>query len=230
MSGFTCTCLAYFGLLSSLSRSDGITSPSNTSSAWPFWTAVTQVEQGQADWVFYGDSIPSDRLNELSTKYAKQVHIDPQPATYYFAFNTTIPPFDNLKARQAVNFATDRNALIKLYGGPKLASPTCQVLPPDFPGYKPYCPYTAGSDTTKWTGVDLTKAKQLVQQSGTSGMKVVVNSASDDTSKALAQQMVSDLDKIGYKATTQLLTGSIQYPYVQNSNNSSKWNVAWSAW
>ena len=85
--------------------------------------AVTQVENGQADWVFYGDSIPSDRLNELSTKYAKQVHIDPQPATYYFAFNTTIPPFDNVKARQAVNYATDRNALIKLYGGPKLAEP-----------------------------------------------------------------------------------------------------------
>jgi peptide/nickel transport system substrate-binding protein len=192
---------------------------------------VTAVENNQADEVFDGDVIPSDRLNELnSAKYSSRVHVNPLTADWYFALNTRTPPFNNLKARQAINYAADRNAYVKIGGGPSLAVPTCQILPPNFPGYKPYCPYTAGSDTTKWTGVDLTKAKQLVQQSGTSGMKVVVNSASDDTSKALAQQMVSDLDKIGYKATTQLLTGSIQYPYVQNSNNSSKWNVAWSAW
>jgi peptide/nickel transport system substrate-binding protein len=61
-------------------------------------------------------------------------------------------------------------------------------------------------------------------------MKVVVNSATDETSKALAAQMVSDLNKIGYKASSQLLNGSIQYPFVQNSNNLHKWNVAWSAW
>ena len=192
---------------------------------------VTAVENNQADEVFDGDVIPSDRLNELnSAKYSSRVHVNPLTADWYFALNTRTPPFNNLKARQAINYAADRNAYVKIGGGPSLAVPTCQILPPNFPGYKPYCPYTAGSDTTKWTGVDLAKAKQLVQQSGTSGMKVVVNSASDDTSKALAQQMVSDLDKIGYKATTQLLTGSIQYPYVQNSNNSSKWNVAWSAW
>jgi peptide/nickel transport system substrate-binding protein len=192
---------------------------------------VTAVENNQADEVFDGDVIPSDRLNELnSAKYASRVHVNPLTADWYFALNTRTPPFNNLKARQAINYAADRNAYVKIGGGPSLAVPTCQILPPNFPGYKPYCPYTAGTDHTKWTGVDLAKAKQLVQQSGTAGMKVVVNSASDDTSKALAQQMVSDLDKIGYKATTQLLTGSIQYPFIQNSNNSSKWNVAWSAW
>ena len=192
---------------------------------------VTAVENNQADEVFDGDVIPSDRLNELnSAKYSSRVHVNPLTADWYFALNTRTPPFNNLKARQAINFAADRNAYVKIGGGPSLAVPTCQILPPNFPGYKPYCPYTAGSDTTKWTGVDLAKAKQLVQQSGTAGMKVVVNSASDDTSKALAQQMVADLNKIGYKASTQLLTGSIQYPFIQNSNNSSKWNVAWSAW
>ena len=61
-------------------------------------------------------------------------------------------------------------------------------------------------------------------------MKVVVNSANDETSKALGEQMVSDLNKIGYKATGKYLTGGIQYPYVQNSKNNDTWNVAWSAW
>jgi peptide/nickel transport system substrate-binding protein len=192
---------------------------------------VTAVQNNQADEVFDGDVIPADRLNELnSPKYASRVHVNPLTADWYFALNTRTPPFNNLKARQAINYAADRSAYVKIGGGPSLAVPTCQILPPNFPGYKPYCPYTAGTDHTKWTAPDLAKAKQLVQQSGTSGMKVVVNSASDDTSKALGQQMVADMNKIGYKASLQALNPSIQYPFVQNSNNSSKWNIAWSAW
>jgi peptide/nickel transport system substrate-binding protein len=108
--------------------------------------------------------------------------------------------------------------------------PTCQILPPNYPSYAPYCPYTAGSSHTKWTGPDLAKAKQLVQQSHTAGMKVVVDSTNDQVGKALAEQMVSDLNSIGYKASTQLLAASIQYPFIQNSSNSSKWNVGYSAW
>jgi peptide/nickel transport system substrate-binding protein len=192
---------------------------------------VTQVERGAADEVFDGDIIPADRLNELnSPQYASQVHVNPLTADWYMALNTTTPPFNNVKARQAINYAADRNAYVKIGGGSALAQPTCQILPPNFPGYTPYCPYTSGSDTTKWSGTNIAKAKQLVQESGTAGMKVVVNSGNDETSKALGEQMVSDLNKIGYKASGQYLADGIQYPYVQNSKNHSKWNVAWSAW
>ena len=192
---------------------------------------VTAVENGQADEVFDGDVIPADRLSELNgAQYKNQVHVNPLTADWYWALNTKQPPFNNLKARQAINFAADRNAYVKIGGGPSLAVPTCQILPPNFPGYKPYCPYTAGGATTKWTGPDLAKARALVKASGTAGMKVVVNSTTDETGKALAAQMVSDLNKIGYKASSQLLTGSIQYPFIQNSNNIKKWSVAYSAW
>lgn len=197
----------------------------------PISEEVTQVENGAADEVFDGDVIPSDRLNELNNpKYKNQVHVNPLTADWYFALNTRRPPFNNLKARQAINYAADRAAYVKIGGGSALAVPQCQILPPNFPAYKPYCPYTAGSSHTHWTAPDIAKAKQLVQQSGTAGAKVVVNSTNDETGKALAEQMVSDLNKIGYKATTQLLNAGIQYPFVQNSKNLDKWNVGWSAW
>ena len=221
----------YFKLWSKDAQPEGYPDKIIEKYGLPISEEVTQVQNGQADEVFDGDVIPSDRLSELnSPQYQNQVHVNPLTADWYFALNTKTAPFNNLKARQAINFAADRNAYVKIGGGTSLAVPTCQILPPNFPGYKPYCPYTAGSDHTKWTAPDIAKAKQLVQQSGTAGMKVVVNSATDETSKALALQMVSDLNKIGYKASTQLLTGSIQYPFVQNSNNSKKWQVAWSAW
>ena len=189
---------------------------------------VTQVENGQADWIANADSIPSDRLNELSSKYAKQVHINPLAATWYFAFNTRVPPFNNLKARQAVNFATDRNALIKIYGGPKLAVPTCQVLPPNFPGYKPYCPYTVNPGSGKWTGPDMAKAQQLVTESGTKGAPVKVNSDTTDVDKAFGLYFIGLLNKLGYKASPQFLSNDIQYPFIQNSKN--KVQFAFSDW
>ena len=192
---------------------------------------VTQVERGAADEVWDGDVIPADRLNELnSPQYASQVHVNALTADWYMALNTRTPPFNNLKARQAINYAADRSAYVKIGGGSALAQPTCQILPPNFPAYVAYCPYTSGTSTTKWSGTNISKAKQLVQESGTKGMKVVVNSANDQTSKALGEQMVTDLNNIGYKASGVYLAGGIQYPYVQNSKNSSKWNVAWSAW
>jgi len=187
---------------------------------------VTAVENNTADWMF--DQPPADRLSELSTKYADRVHVNPLTAVWYFAFNTRQPPFNNLKARQGVNYATDRNALVKIYGGPKLAVPTCQILPPNFPGYKPYCPYTAGGGTDKWTGPDMAKANQLIAASGTKGAAVKVNTTTNDVDKALGLYFVGLLNKLGYKATLQALSPDIQYPYVQNSSN--KPQFAYSSW
>jgi peptide/nickel transport system substrate-binding protein len=192
---------------------------------------VTAVENGQATEVFDGDQIPSDQLGQLnSAKYANQVHVNTLLADWYFALNTRRPPFNNVDARQAINYAANRSAYVKIAGGPSLAVPSCQILPPGFPSYQPYCPYTAGSSTTSWSAPNLAKAKALVKASGTAGMHVVVNGTTDQVGKELAEQMASDLNAIGYKATTQLLAAGVQYPYSQNSNNSSKWNVAWSAW
>ena len=61
-------------------------------------------------------------LAEMGTKYKDQVHVTPLTAWWYVPMNTRIAPFDNVKARQAVNFAIDRKQLVNLFGGPVLAS------------------------------------------------------------------------------------------------------------
>jgi peptide/nickel transport system substrate-binding protein len=191
---------------------------------------VTAVENGTANEVFDQDGIPSDQLTTLnSPQYAGQVHVNTLTADYYMALNTRRPPFNNLQARQAINYAANRTADVKIYGGPSLAVPACQILPPNYPSYTPYCPFTTGSQTV-WSGPNLAKAKALVKASGTAGDTVVVNGTTDTVGKALAEQMVADLNSIGYKASTQLLTSGAQYTFVQNSANSSKWNVGYSQW
>jgi peptide/nickel transport system substrate-binding protein len=186
---------------------------------------VTQVENGQADWMY--DQPPADRLNELATKYASQIHIDTTPNQYYMAMDTRAAPFNNLKVRQALNFATDRQAIVKIVGGSRLAQPSCQILPPNFPGYVANCPYTANPGTT-WTAPDMAKAKQLIAASGTKGQKVVVVGTSDETTKSIDLYFVSLLQQLGYKASLKTLSSTVEYPYIEDSKN--KPQLSFSYW
>ena len=177
---------------------------------------VTQVERGQADWVV--DDVPADRLRELVTRFAPQLHVNQLPADWYIALNVNIKPFNQLAARQAVNLAIDRNKLVRLFGGPQRAAPTCQVLPPGFPGYAPYCPWTLGG-AAPWSAPDLARAKQLVQQSGMTGVRVNIVVSDDPVQKAIGRYIQVVLFKLGFDPRVKALPEGVQYPYVQNSRN-----------
>ena len=191
----------------------------------PLEDATTQIQNGDADWMY--DTPPADRLGEISTKFESQVHINAGPQVYHMALNTNVAPFDDKDVRQALNFAVDRDAVIKIAGGPALARATCQILPPDFPGYQPYCPYTKNPGE-KWTAPDMAKAKQLVDASGTKGQKVTIISTNDETTKAIDLYFVSVLRELGYDAGIKSLNGGVQYAYVQDSSNKAQ--ASYSYW
>ena len=184
--------------------------------------AVTAIQNGEADWMF--DALPSDRLGELGTKYKDQLHIAPLSAWWYAPLNTRLAPFDNIKARQAVAFAIDRNTLVKLFGGKVLASPVCQVLPPDFPGHVDYCPYTKDPGA-KWSAPDLEKARQLVEESGTKGQKVTIIVEDTAVSRSIGVYLQSVLTSIGYVADVKPISANIQFTYIQNTNNKVQMSV-----
>ena len=177
---------------------------------------VTAVINGEGDWVF--DFIPADRLAEIGSKYKDQAHVNTLTAWWYAPMNTNIPPFNNAKARQAVAYAIDRNAMVKLYGGPVLGAPVCQVLPPGFPGHVPYCPYTKDPGE-KWSAPDVEKAKQLVEESGTKGQKVTIIAEDYDVNKNIAVYLQSVLKDIGYDASVKTISSNQQFTYIQNTNN-----------
>ena len=67
------------------------------------------------------------------------------PATGALALNTATYPFNHLDARRAVAYALDRDELNRAWVQGRSGRPaevTCQILPPNTPGYAPYCPYT----------------------------------------------------------------------------------------
>ena len=183
---------------------------------------VTAIQNGEADWMF--DEPPADRLAEMGTKNKDQVHITPLTAWWYVPMNTRLAPFDNEKARLAVNYAIDRKALVNLFGGPVLAQPVCQVLPPGFPGHVDYCPYTKDPGA-KWTAPDMAKAKQLVEESGTQGQKVTIIAEDKAVSKSIGVYLQSVLNELGYVAEVKPISPNIQFTYIQNTNNKVQMSI-----
>lgn len=114
----------------------------------------------------------------------------------YIAFNTEKAPFDNLKVRQALNYATDKNTILNVvYQGAGIAAKN--PLPPTIWGY---------NDAVQDYPYDLAKAKQLLSEAGyPNGFEtelwvqpVVRNS--NPNPRRMAEILQSDWEKIGVKA------------------------------
>jgi YVTN family beta-propeller protein len=164
---------------------------------------VAMLERGEADYM--SDRIPPEMVAQLAARYTAQIHVADVRTTYFF-MNTKLPPFDSLAVRQAVSLALDRANLQQLRGGPGANAVTCQVLPPNLPGYRPYCPYTRSPDAGgRWSAPDLPRAQALVDGSGTRGAKIVVGPLVPRLT-AFGEVMTDVMKKLGYDASLEVAT------------------------
>ena len=164
---------------------------------------VDLVKSGKADYM--EGRVPPALIAQLFAEVTPQVHATSVATTFVY-MNTKLPPFDSADARRAVSFAIDRGRVAEIQGGAGAAAPTCQILPPSFPGYQPYCPYTASADQSggRWTGPDLGEANRLVNASGTKGAKVVITIPPNRFRKDLGDYLVSVLNGLGYDASLNI--------------------------
>ena len=172
-------------------------------------TAVEAVERGTAD------ITSDDTANQpwapslasmLQTRYSSQLHSAPIPGTVALWLNTRLPPFNDVRVRQALNDAVDRNRLVALAGGPDVAQVSCQVLPPNVGGFRRYCPYTLGPNPAgTYNGPDLAAAQRLVTASGTKGQPVTVWFYEIPIGRADGAYVVSVLRGLGYDAHLRLV-------------------------
>jgi len=165
---------------------------------------VDDILEGRADLMW--NSPPADRLAVLETTRAGQLHMDPSGSTAFMFLNTQIPPFADERVRRALNFAIDRGMIVDdVFGG--TARVTCQILPPAFPGYEPYCPYTSQPGST-WTAPDPEQAQQLLDASGATGTRVTVWAASNAVGGfgvPIGQRFVNLLDELGFDASLKVV-------------------------
>ena len=182
-------------------------------------SAIKAVEEGDADWVEI-TNVPVERVRGLVASDAGRLHLNPQPWTFWMALNTRVPPFDDVRVRRALNYATDRGRLAGL-AGELAARPTCQILPPNFPAYRPFCPYTVAPNAAgTWIAPDMAKARALVKASGTAGAEIEVLGYKGHISLGLARYFASVLGELGYRSSVRKFSAFGPYfKYVGDARN-----------
>ncbi len=182
----------------------------------PVPAQVRAVSRGAADVADITNSGEPD-IPALRARFGGRLHSAPIPAVLYAWLNTRLPPFDDARVRKALNYALDRDAIVRGVGGPDVASPSCQVLPANFPGYRPHCPYER----------DLAKASQLVAASGTRGAPVVVW-----TRASLKQQfshVVAALRALGYRPRLRIIADDAYIAAVEKAGPTAV-QAGWAGW
>ena len=191
-----------------------VTITSNTQSE------AEQVLQDQADVFDPGDTLPASLLPQIESKASGRFSRETIPSTFYFFLNTRMAPFNNPLARQAVNYALDRRALVRLASG--FLKPECYFLPDGIAGHPTNsCPY--GS---KDGAPDLAKAKELVKKAGLDGTPVTVWGETRAPRKAYVEYYTSVLNQIGFKATPKIISDSVYFPTIGNANTGAQTGFA----
>ena len=203
----------YFHEWSQAAEPDG--SPNRI--VWRFGVPVareaTEIAAGRADWT--NDSLPN--AAGLAARFPARVRASPAPSIMYTAFNTRVPPFNDPRVRRAFSLDANRSRLIADLGGATVAEPTCQILPPGVPGYRPYCPFTTDPGVRgRWIGPDRAAARRLVAASGTRGMRVTLWSFPGD---ALSSFSASVLRELGYPTRVHVASFDALFAAVNDSRH-----------
>lgn len=168
---------------------------------------VAAVEEGDAD--LAADGVPYEMLDALDRRASDQLVRSQAFLMLAIALNTLDEPFENPDARRAVASALDRGSMAEPFpstGVVQEAPVTCQMIPPNIPGYAPYCPFGRPGDLEgSWAGPDITRAQELVRRSGTAGDELVV-AITPIQKEVIASRFVPTLRDLGYDVEVRVVS------------------------
>jgi peptide/nickel transport system substrate-binding protein len=167
------------------------------------------------DLATYIDRLASaDATQALQDQTLKgRVFVGLLPSTIYMWLNNDVKPFNNPLVRQAVNYAINRDAILRVWGGPSQGAVTDQVLPPTMPGWKKADLYPSGGDQAK--------ATQLLAQSGvTLPVHVLLRTRNDAAGFVeMAQVVQSELKAVGIMVDIQSAPDSVNFGIISTRAN-----------
>jgi peptide/nickel transport system substrate-binding protein len=165
--------------------------------------AALKIKAGDID--VYTGNFPTADITQISNDASlkDRTFTADRPAVLTLFLNNTVAPFDNVKVRQAVNYAVNRSQIQRVWGGPSVGTPTDQILPPSVPAYRDYHAYPDQPD--------LAKAKQLMQESGvTTPIKTQLRTRNDTAGfMEVASVVQANLKEIGIDVEIVGAPGSV---------------------
>jgi peptide/nickel transport system substrate-binding protein len=184
-------------------------------------TALAALESGEID---FFELPPLDLLPQLQSNPDIKIQVlDKSGNVGMLRLNYLHPPFDNPKARQAMLYLIDQSAILKAtFGNPKYYNKVDSLF-----GYGTPMTNDANIGWSK-AAPDLSKAKQLFQEAGYKGEKVIVLQATDfDFMNNSAQLVAGWLKEIGVNVELAASTwgGVVTRRAVEAPDDKGGWDI-----
>lgn len=176
--------------------------------------ALQRLKSGEVD--ILGDSIPAaNYIAEKENADSADLIIEGgQLQTGYVTLNVTMKPLNDVKVRQAINHAIDKDRIIQILNG--RAEAANQPLPPSMPGY---------DANYKGFEYSVEKAKALLSQAGLAkGFNTELWTSNTDPNPRIAQSIQEDLAAVGIKVSIK----SLAQANVIEAGSSGKAPMVWS--
>ncbi len=151
-------------------------------------TALAALRAGEIDWT---DVVPDQQVAELAEDEDLELGQSPSNDYWYLALNEAREPWDDVRVRQAISYAIDRDAILQAvsYG---TAAPNQLAIPEDSIWYTPYDTYST----------DIDKAQELLDEAGFTGGTMEFLATSDYPETITAAQIIaSNLEPLGIDVT-----------------------------
>lgn len=167
---------------------------------------------------YMNDPPAPDQLRDVRQKYTDTRYKEfVTNSTYYLFLNEKVAPFDDIKVRQAVNYAIDKRSLARLFGG--LLQPACNFLPPGMKGFAKTDPCPYGDPNA---APDLEKAKALIKEAGAVGKSVTVWGDDEPELRSVAEYEADVLNSIGLKAKPRIIEASVYFTTIGNQKTKAQ--------
>ena len=187
----------------------------------PDETQFAQLKNNELDMTFDGSAPSGSEIPATANDpaYKDRFYSTPDAAVDYAVFRTDKAPFDNVKLRQAVNYAIDREAIVKIIGGTLSRSPWSQILSENL---------LAGQSPDVYS-MDVEQAKQLVKDSGVATpINITLVNFADNPAPQVSASIKETLEAIGFKVTVKALSADVYYGFLADPK--SEYNIGIAGW
>lgn len=182
--------------------------------------ATIRFERGKLDLLGYDRPLSSADFLEfwVDPRFRTRFLTAPDNSVYYVGMNTEMAPFTDVRVREAVAMAIDRQRLLKLVNGRGVVAQG--ILPPEVPGFSP---------ALRGYPYDPARARALLAAAGyPHGFSTTYWCSSNGTVVKLAQAIQQDLGQVGIRITLKPLSFASYLDGITREHTAPMFSGNWS--